>query len=269
VLSEHCALASGATAEAVRYRGMETTFIGEKDERISLKLKTRTQEIIDLIVPRSLRMWEGPFQSNLQEARPSKVTELSPGVHYVDLTRIVEAEFQAALASLQAAKAIILDIRGYPAPTRVPLELLGHFTDKPIHSAPSLTPIVTRPDRPPQFSSWMRLTVPARAPRIQAKLAILTDARALSYAEGLLGLLKQLESVQIVGSRTAGCMGVPIFYSLPGGYTISWTGMRALQKDGSQYHGVGVTPTIPVTRTIAAIADGRDEVLEKAIALFK
>jgi C-terminal processing protease CtpA/Prc len=265
VLAEHCKLASASTAEAVTHRGLETIFAGGKDERMALTLNRRHGKTVDINVARSLRLWEGNFQSPLNDARPAKIAELEPGVHYVDLTRITEAEFQAALPQLQTARAIVLDIRGYPPPARVPIELLGHFTDQPICSAPSLTPIVTRPDRRPRYMSWLRLTVQARPPRLRAKLAILTDERAISYAEGFVGLLAGLQATQIFGSRTGGCMGVPIFYGLPGGYTISWTGMRALQKDGSRYHGVGIAPTVPVTRTIAAVAEGRDEVLERAI----
>jgi C-terminal processing protease CtpA/Prc len=52
---------------------------------------------------------------------------------------------------------------------------------------------------------------------------------------------------------------------LPGGYTISWTGMRVLKHDGSQHHGVGIRPTVPCSRTVQGITDGRDELLEKAI----
>ena len=269
VLADHCELASAATPEAVRRRALETIFAGAKDERIALTLKTEKQKQVEIVVARCLRLWEGPFLSSLEEARPAKIAELERGLSYVDLTRIVEAEFQAAIPQLQTARAIVLDIRGYPPPARVPVELVGHFTDQPICSAPSLTPVVTRPDRPPRYMSWLRLTVPAKQPRLKAKLAVLTDARALSYAEGLVALLAGLEATQIFGSRTAGCMGVPIFYGLPGGYTISWTGMKTLQSDGSQYHGVGIAPTQPVTRTIAAIAQGRDEVLEQAIAALR
>jgi C-terminal processing protease CtpA/Prc len=41
--------------------------------------------------------------------------------------------------------------------------------------------------------------------------------------------------------------------------------MRVLKHDGSRHHGVGILPTVPVERTRAAVAAGRDELLEKAI----
>src|SRR5262249_49755120 len=151
VLADHCELASAATPEAVRRRALETIFAGAKDERIALTLKTEKHKKVEIVVARCLRLWEGPFLSSLEEARPAKIAELERGLSYVDLTRIVEAEFQAAIPQLQRARAIVLDIRGYPPPARVPVELVGHFTDQPICSAPSLTPVVTRPDRPPRY----------------------------------------------------------------------------------------------------------------------
>ena len=58
-------------------------------------------------------------------------------------------------------------------------------------------------------------------------------------------------------------------FTLPGGYSVSWTGMKVLKHDGSQHHGVGIQPTVPVTPTARGIAEGRDEVLEKAIEVMK
>jgi len=56
---------------------------------------------------------------------------------------------------------------------------------------------------------------------------------------------------------------------VPGGYILSWTGMRVLRHDGTRHHGVGISPTHPVSRTIKGIAEGRDEVLEKALELAR
>jgi hypothetical protein len=41
--------------------------------------------------------------------------------------------------------------------------------------------------------------------------------------------------------------------------------MKVLKHDGSRHHGVGILPTVPVSRTIKGIAEGRDEILEKGI----
>lgn len=40
--------------------------------------------------------------------------------------------------------------------------------------------------------------------------------------------------------------------------------MKVLKHDGSRHHGVGIQPAMPVTPTPKGLAEGRDEVLEKA-----
>jgi C-terminal processing protease CtpA/Prc len=45
--------------------------------------------------------------------------------------------------------------------------------------------------------------------------------------------------------------------------------MKVLKHDGSQHHGVGIQPTVPVQRTIPGVAEGRDELLEVAIEVVK
>jgi len=70
-----------------------------------------------------------------------------------------------------------------------------------------------------------------------------------------------------VGETTAGTNGNINQIALPGGYRIVFTGMKVLKHDGTRHHGVGIAPTVPVARTIAAVAAGRDEQLERAVAI--
>jgi C-terminal processing protease CtpA/Prc len=71
----------------------------------------------------------------------------------------------------------------------------------------------------------------------------------------------------IVGSTTAGQDGNINPFTLPGGYTFNYTGMRVFNLDGSRFIGVGIPPDVAVEPTIAGIRSGKDEVLDKAIAI--
>ena len=73
---------------------------------------------------------------------------------------------------------------------------------------------------------------------------------------------------EIVGEATAGPNGNINPFTLPGGYHIVFTGMKVLKHDGSQHHGIGIQPTVPVQRTVQGIAEGRDELLEKAVEVL-
>jgi len=84
-----------------------------------------------------------------------------------------------------------------------------------------------------------------------------------------MGIVEAYKLGEIVGGPTAGTNGNINLTDLPLGYGIWWTGMKVLKHDGSQHHGVGILPTVPVTRTIQGIREGRDEQLERALSTLK
>ena len=104
-------------------------------------------------------------------------------------------------------------------------------------------------------------------PRLTARIAFVTDGRAISYAESCMGIVEHYKMGAIVGGPTAGTNGNINPFTLPGGYHLVWTGMQVLKHDGSRHHGVGILPTVPVARTLTGVAAGRDELLLKAIAV--
>jgi hypothetical protein len=81
-----------------------------------------------------------------------------------------------------------------------------------------------------------------------------------------MGLVEHYRLGEIVGSATAGTNGDIAQIAEPTGCTTIFTGRRVTRLDGSRFHLIGVQPTIPVSRTIAGISAGRDEVLERALA---
>lgn len=84
-----------------------------------------------------------------------------------------------------------------------------------------------------------------------------------------MGIVEHYELAEIVGERSAGVNGNVSNITLPGGYSVSWTGMRVLKHDYSQHHLIGIKPTVPVERTIEGVRENRDEYLEKALKLIK
>ncbi|MEM8963958.1 MAG: S41 family peptidase [Acidobacteriota bacterium] len=198
------------------------------------------------------------------EPRPeAPITELEPGLWYVDVARIDNDSFSAKIDDLATAEGIVYDYRGYP---RIGSgELLGHLIDEPIRSPRWLVPRRIRPgDDHLTFdeSSW---PVEPRSPRFTDNLVFLTDARAISYAETVLGMIENYQLGPIFGSPSAGTNGNVNPFTLAGGYRFSWTGMKVLKHDGSRLHGVGIRPTDPVVPTVEGMAAGRDEVLEQAL----
>jgi Periplasmic protease len=85
-----------------------------------------------------------------------------------------------------------------------------------------------------------------------------------------LGIIEAYKLAAIVGEPTAGTNGDINPFNLPGNYTVIWTGLKVLKHDGSQHHGIGIQPTVPVSRTIRGIREKRDEqTSDKPFALYR
>jgi C-terminal processing protease CtpA/Prc len=279
VLAENEARISGATPQWRRERNLSQVAAGSANSEFALKVRRAAARPASFSTPdprsklqdskmQTVRLRRSLDMSqflDLREPRPGRIASIKQGVIYVDLSRVTQEEFDRAVARLAEARGIIFDLRGYP--NAVGPETIGHLTDQPVTCAQWLIPVTYSPDRRDVGFSISNWTVQPRAPRFHAKVAFLTDGRAISYAETYLGIIEHYKLAAIVGSPTAGTNGNVNPLSLPGGIQMTWTGMKVLKHDGSRHHGVGIQPTVPATRTIRGVTEGRDEVLDRAIAV--
>ncbi len=259
-LAEAEGLISGATPQWRRHISLRRLRMGAKDSELKLEVQPRTGN------PRTVLLRRDSESLTLRETRPPHVSEIKPGIFYLDLDRIKDEDFKAILPKLEQARGIVFDLRGYP---QVSPMVISHLIDNPVESARWLVPIITAPDRGgvPSFDERGRWNLPPVAPRLKAKIAFITDGRAISYAESYMGIIEAYKLAEIVGEPTAGTNGNVNPFLLPGDYRVVWTGMKVLKHDGSKHHGVGIQPTVPVSRTIRGVAEMRDEQLERAIAV--
>jgi hypothetical protein len=200
--------------------------------------------------------------------KPAAGATVAPGIVYFDLSGATSDDLKKVIRKLSTAAGIVFDLRGYPEAAAY--QVIRHLIDEPATSARWNIPIVTLPDRQGwEWNSAGRWDMQPLAPRFTAPVAFITDGRAISYAESIMGIVEAYKLGEIVGSTTAGTNGNVNPFTLPGGYHISWTGMQVLKHDGSQHHGVGIAPTVPIVPTAKGIAEGRDEPLERAIEVLQ
>jgi C-terminal processing protease CtpA/Prc len=262
------ALTPGATEQWIRYR-LANELIACKPQTLKIALeiepyarpgRRRTVEFI-CVPPRYKNM------ETYTEPRPETVTELEPGIFYIDLDRLTGTHWRALIKRLTKAKGIIFDVRGYPG--QAALQALAHLTHSPIRSARWNIPSAAMPDQLQTRYIESGWDVPPKKPYLRAKRVFLTDGRAISYAETVLGIVEHYKLGQIVGGPTAGTNGNINPFKLPGGYTVTWTGMKVLKHDGSRHHGIGILPTMPVSRTRKGVAEGKDEILSGGLEVVK
>jgi hypothetical protein len=202
------------------------------------------------------------------EKRPDSMTEIAPGIWYVDLTRTTIEQATPMLPKLASAPGIVFDLRGYP--TNIGRWILPYLiteanNDQWMHIANIDGPFG-------RISGWQNFgwrLYPA-SPHLGGKRVFLTDARAISYSESVMGYIADLKLATIIGSATAGTNGDVVTFTAPSGFRIRFTGMRVTGHDGrTEHHLVGVKPDIQLEPTIPGIRAGRDEVLEQALAVLR
>jgi hypothetical protein len=202
------------------------------------------------------------------ETRPAPVTELTPGIWYVDLTRARKADLTTAIGTLATASAVVFDVRGYP--TDAGAWLLPHLIDAPEHDRWMHVPKMTGPFG--QSAGWQSMgwDLQPIEPRLKGRIVLITDGRAISYAESVMGYIADRHLATIVGGPTAGANGNVATFTVPGGFRISFTGMRVTGHDGHTIrHLVGIKPDIAVSPTIPGLRAGTDEVLERTLSLIR
>src|ERR1044071_314462 len=145
--------------------------------------------------------------------------------------------------------------------------MIQHMIERTIPFASFQTPIVTDPDR--RGMRWEKRVerLRPRAPLLKKPMVWITSPAAISYAEHCLDAVQHHRLGAILGQTTSGAFGGTNEITLPGRYVLTWTATRSDRLDGSLLHGRGIVPDTEARRTRRGVAEGRDEVLDQAIAI--
>jgi len=263
--------AEGAVIEAERYisgspqwkrwQAMKSFGAGDTASLVELVIR-RGEETSDVMIRRRMAV------GLPDEARPGTIEMLEDGVYYVNLSDAEMSEIDEKMDKIAAARGVIFDLRGYPNSNH---EVINHLLDGPDTSQTWMrVPKIIYPDHvEPSGYNEVGWGMQPLEPLIEANVVFITDGRAISYAESVMGFIEGYRLAEIVGQPTAGTNGNVNPMLLPGGFRMSWTGMKVVKHDGSQHHLIGIQPTVPVERTIQGVREGRDEFLEKALEIVK
>jgi len=211
----------------------------------------------------SLVPWGGTFRPN------GWLDDLgAANTYYVNLSGEVTpdepAVYDAVVASivaLQQGDQLVLDMRDYPAINYYELE--RYFHSEPYTAPEFWFPTWNGPD---DFSlvedSWS--FTPAN-PVWTGPIALLVSNKSVSSAENVAQMLEYLPNVVVVGQQSACTNGTVTSFWLPGNLSLTFTGMRLRNPDGTEFHGIGIVPDVDVVPTASQFADGDDPELLAAI----
>ena len=203
---------------------------------------------------------------NAADNERKKSGEIEEGIYYIDLAKLPADSIKKWANKLSAAKAVICDLRCYPNGNH---NLINYLLKENVQTKSMFVPRILYPDHAKVSYAEFGWNMKPEQPHFTGKIVFLTDGRAISYAESFMGYIKDFKLATIIGGPTAGTNGNINRFTLPGGYTVVWTGMLVKNHDGSKHHIRGVVPDIPTQRTIKGIAEGRDELLLRALEFIK
>lgn len=249
---------SSATEQWKTVRALAEIRNGIKDSVVQLQVKPYKQRA----KPFSVKMNFVINSRFMVEPRLKPIQKLTGGLLYVDITRLEEKEMNDLIPTFQQYKGIVFDVRGIPTVTA---KFLTSFSSNTIRSPYWLTPVITYPDylRTEFDTTFFEVAGSKKASKI--KTAFLMDSRSIGYAETILSLVESSKLGVIIGSPSAGTNGTSQSVPLPLSYFASFTSTKLLNNNLLPFHGVGVAPTIPVSKSISGITSGNDEFLEAAV----
>lgn len=222
-------------------------------DRYTLRAKDGTTHTVEI-----------PPRAEMPTPKPVHVD--TPGIFYLDLSKVTFEALPELRKHISEARGVILDNRGYPS---IPaMGVLAHVLSTtargPEMAEVDVTPFVSKrgPALPPQtLASWSSMTHGYDGP-----VVMLAGASTQSRAEHFMTFFRSVKRGPVIGSPTSGANGTITGVQLPGGYSMTFTGMHVRQPDGSRFHAIGHVPDIFVEPTADDLAAGRDTVLLRAIA---
>ena len=130
----------------------------------------------------------------------------------------------------------------------------------------------------PAYRSWGRepeweqsepaIIQPRKGARYQGPLVVLIGPSTYSSAEDFLVPLSHSGRAVLVGGKTAGSTGNPIYVDLPRGGKFRVVSKRDVFPDGTEFVGYGIVPNVAVEPTQLDLFEGRDPVLEAGIKVI-
>ncbi len=250
---------SAGTVGWLKYRAQTESLYGPKASKVVIETKNQVFELI-----RDQDIYAGRREKSIKKVA---YKEINKEVFYLNLDLVTMDTINTLLPKMEGYQSLIFDLRGYPKGNH---DIISHLlkTKDTTMGWMQVTQVVY-PDQEDlvgwEAYEWSMST--AKPYLGDKQIIFITDGRAISYAESFMGYIEGYHLGTIVGQPTAGTNGNVNPFELPGGYRMSWTGMKVNKHDGSQHHAVGVTPDVYVSKTIEGVKSRKDEFLEKAIEL--
>ena len=135
----------------------------------------------------------------------------------------------------------------------------------PVSSDPNHT---ARIRTTPQYAQFIQSTLGGAGEIYKGKVVVLINEDAIGQAEHTCLFIEACTPTTFIGTPTMGANGDVTNVVLPGDILVNFTGHDVRHADGRQLQRVGIQPDIKVAPTTEGIRQGKDEILEAAVAFL-
>ena len=232
---------------------------GFENSELKLKIKLNSGKILDTILVRDALL------NNIVENRPPVFAKFDDDIYYFDLTVIDDTKLVEFMKNIPEAKKIIFDLRGT---TQMSEHFLGFFKEENFNSLNFVIPTYTKPDKKLVNQRIIEGIIEGFGKFKDAKLAFLSDERAVGYSEIILATVKENSIGTIIGRPSAGTSGEVTAIRLAGNINFTMTGMKAETKSGDSLWSVPILPDVNIKTKIEDIKTFKDPILEYALELM-
>lgn len=174
-------------------------------------------------------------------------------------------QMTAIIQQVANTRGLIVDWRCYPSEFSV-FNMFSLLLGQP---TPFVKTSVGNIATPGRFTFTEELQVGNANPNpYQGKVVILVNEVSQSSAEFHSMAFRTVPGAVVIGSTTAGADGNISFFYMPGGIRTAISGIGIYYPNGQETQRVGIVPDEVVRPTIQGIKEGRDELVERAVAII-
>lgn len=200
---------------------------------------------------------------NAPETRPSQ--NISDSILYINIENTTVKGIDSLLHRKENYRSIIVDLRGYNPDSGLVNILIDYFglSEWGIYSwcLPDL--------KYPGMYECVDIPSDSLIQDVDQSyfgdIVVLVNEFTQSYSETLAMTLRQHPNAVFIGRQTSATNGNSARISLPGGIQFTFSFMRVLWPDGSQFQRIGIIPDIEVLPTQSSVASGIDEIFERSM----
>lgn len=275
---------SYSTKQSDEAFGVRKLLRGLKDSKVTLEIANLQGNIRAVKLTRNLNIndkvrfeWRTWMEEPLVEMK-----KLKGNIIYFKLASFsyskIKDEFDEKFNSLNLnkIKGIILDVRyNTGGSTNNGYAIISNFIDTPLKSSNWKTRKYL-----PSYRAWGREEEwyecgshgdiePSEGNRYLGPLVVLIGPNTFSAAEDFVVPFDFADRAILVGQKTGGSTGQPLYIFLPGGGSFQVCTKRDTYPDGKEFVGYGIEPDIEVHQSQKDIYDGFDRVLDKGIEVIK